>query len=80
MQNNINNQRVLGVIDLPVGECPDVGPLFVVLREVTYPQEGSQHHWLSGYWNKVLILHKGGGANEKRLFPVKEPPGVLLNF
>ena len=23
----------------------------------------------------MLILHEGGGANEKRLFPVNEPPG-----
>ncbi len=33
----IDNQRVLGVVGLPVGECLDVGPFFVV----TYPQEGS---------------------------------------
>ncbi len=39
----IGNQRVHGVVGLPVGECLDVGPLFVVLRQVTYPQEVSQH-------------------------------------
>ena len=37
------NQRVLGVVGLPVGEFLNVGPLFVVLIQVTYPQEGSQH-------------------------------------
>ncbi len=59
------------VLGLPVG----VGPLFVVLGQVTYPQEGSQHQWLSSYQNKVVILHKGGYTNEKRLFQVKELPG-----
>ncbi len=29
---------------------------------------------LSVYQNKAVILHKGGGVNEKRLFPVKQPP------
>ncbi len=52
----------------------------MALRRDIHQQEGLQHQGLSGYWIKVLILHKGGGANEKRLFPVKEPPGVLLNF
>ncbi len=37
------NQRVIGVVGLPVGECLDVGPLFVVLRQVTYPQQGTKH-------------------------------------
>ncbi len=36
-------QWVLGVVGLSVGECLDVGPLFVVLRQVTYSQEGLQH-------------------------------------
>ncbi len=43
LQLFIGNQRVLAVVDLPVGEYLEVGPLFVVLRQVTYPQEGSQH-------------------------------------
>ena len=72
---NYRNQRDLSVVGPPVGECLDVEPLFVVLRQVTFPQEGSQHQWLSGYQNKAVILHKGGCANEKRLFPVKELPG-----
>ena len=38
----IENQWVLGVVGFPVGECLDVGPLFVVLRQVTYSQLGSQ--------------------------------------
>ena len=71
----IGNQKVLGVVGLPVGECLYVGPLFVVLVQVTFPQEGLQHQGLSGFWKKAVILHKGGGVNEKRLFPVKEPPG-----
>ena len=37
------NQRVIGALGLPVGECLNVGPLFVFLRQVTYPQEGSKH-------------------------------------
>ncbi len=36
----IGNQRVLGVVGLPVGECLDVEPLFVVLRQITFSQEG----------------------------------------
>ena len=68
----IGNQRVHNVVGLPVGECPYVRPLFVVLHQVTYSQEGSHHQWLCGYWNKAIILYKGGCANEKRLFPVKE--------
>ncbi len=39
----IGNQSVLDVVGLPVGVCLNVEPLFVVLRQVTYPQEGSQH-------------------------------------
>ena len=27
------------------------------------------------YRVEAVILHKGGGANEKHLFSVKEPPG-----
>ena len=68
-------QRVIGVVGLPVGERFNVGPLFLVLRQVNYPQEGSQHQCLSGYRKKAVILHKGSCANEKRLFSVKEPPG-----
>ena len=34
------NQRVLGVIGLPVGECLEVELLFVVLHQVSYPWEG----------------------------------------
>ena len=60
LQLFFGNQRVIGVVGFPVGECLNVGPLFLVLLQVTYPQEGSQHQWLSGYWNKVLILQKGG--------------------
>ncbi len=65
----------MGVVGLPVGECLKVGPLFFVLRQVNYPQEGSQHQCLFGYRKKTVILHKGSCANEKRLFSVKEPPG-----
>ena len=36
----IGNQRVLGVASLPVGECLDEELLFVVLRQVTFLQEG----------------------------------------
>ena len=43
-----NNQRVLDVVGLPVGDCLDVRPFFVVLCQVTYPQGGSQHQGLSG--------------------------------
>ena len=43
----LDKQRVLGVVGLPVGECLEVGRLFVVLVQVTYPQEGSQHQGLS---------------------------------
>ena len=39
----IGNQRVLGVVGLPAGECLNIGLFFVVLRQVTYPREGSQH-------------------------------------
>ena len=39
----IGNQRVHSVVGLPVDVCLDVGLLFVVLCQVTYPQEGSQH-------------------------------------
>ncbi len=63
-------REVFGVVGLPVGECLEVRLLFVVLRQVTYPQECSQHQALSGYRNKAVILHEGGCANEKRLFSV----------
>ena len=69
------NQRVIGVVGLHVVECLNIGPLFVVPRQVTYPKKGSQHWWLSGHWNIAVILHKGGCTNKKRLFSVKEPPG-----
>ena len=69
------NQRVIGVVGFPVGECLDVKPLFVVLRQDTHPQKGLHHQGPTGFQLKAEILHKGAGANEKRLFPVKEPPG-----
>ncbi len=47
----------------------------MVLRRDIHQQEGLQHQGLSGYRNKAVILYKGAGANEKRLSPVKEPPG-----
>ena len=33
----ISSQRVLGVAGLPIGECLNVGLLFLVLSQVTYP-------------------------------------------
>ena len=47
----------------------------IVLRLDIHQQEGLQHQSLFGYRKKAIILHKGAGANEKRQFPVKEPPG-----
>ncbi len=38
----IENQWVLGVVGLTVGECLDVEPCFVVLLHAIYPQESSE--------------------------------------
>ncbi len=35
--------EVIGVVGFPADEFLVVGPLAVVLRQVTHPQEGSQH-------------------------------------
>ncbi len=62
-------------MSLPVDKWLDVGPQIMVLRRDIHQQESLQHQWVSGYWKKAIIFYKGAGANEKRLFPVKEPPG-----
>ena len=68
-------QYGVGVVSLPVDKWLELEPQITVLRWEIHQQEGLQHQGLSGYWNKAVILHKGGGANEKHLFSVKEPPG-----
>ena len=48
----LGNQRAFGVVGLPFGKCLDVGPLFVVLRQVIYPQyllKLSSYEELEGY-------------------------------
>ncbi len=49
LNQNYGNQRVIGVVGLPVGVCLDAKPLFVVLRQDTYPQKGLQHQGPTGF-------------------------------
>ncbi len=55
---------------LPVDKWLKLGPQIMVQRREIHQQEGLQHQGLSGYWNKAVILHEGGGENEKRLLLV----------
>ncbi len=56
------------VLRLPVDKSHDVGEFFVVIRQVTYQQEGLQHKGLSGCQNKAAILHKVGAQIENTCF------------
>ena len=73
----IQGKPIIGVVSLPVDKWLNVGPQITVLRRDIHQQKGLQHQWLSGCRKKAVILHKGAGANEKHLFPVKEPPARL---
>ena len=48
IERHKHNQRVIGVLSLPVDKWLDVRPQITVLRRDIHQQEGLQHHGLSG--------------------------------